>query len=349
MAQELNISAKKDVIHTPNLRVGFVLLPHFTLLPFAGFIDSLRLAADEGDHSRQINCQWTVMGADLNEVESSCGVSVRPWEVFRDPEQFDYVVIVGGLLHQGNIASDAVVDYLKQADAANTPLVGLCTGSFALIRAGLMQGRRCCVSWFHYKDLQDELADVVPVADLLYVDDGDRITCAGGSAATDLAATLIERHLGRQWARKSLRILGLDRARPANAPQPQPANSNDVVVENRRVRRALLIMEQNMAQPLSTELIAERLSLSKRQLERLFVIETGESVQRLYRNIRLGYGLWLLQRPGTTVTNIAEECGFADTAHFSRAFRAQFNMSPSEARLRGLSDVAAHQTREESG
>jgi transcriptional regulator GlxA family with amidase domain len=323
-------------MHNAHLRVGFILLPHFTLLPFAGFIDSLRLAADEGDQSRQINCQWTVMGPQLNEVESSCGVSVRPWEVFRDPEDFDYIVVVGGLLHQGNIASEAVIEYLQRADAANTPLVGLCTGSFALIRAGLMQGRRCCVSWFHYQDLQDELADVIPVADLLYVDDGDRITCAGGSAATDLAATLIERHLGRQWARKSLRILGLDRARPADAPQPQPASNTNLSVENRRVRRAILIMEQNMAQPLSTQVIAERLNLSKRQLERLFVAETGESLQRLYRNMRLGYGLWLLQRPDSSVTNIAEECGFADTAHFSRAFRSQFNMSPSEARLQGL-------------
>ncbi len=323
-------------MHAPHLRVGFILLPHFTLLPFAGFIDSLRLAADEGDQSRQINCQWTVMGPQLNEVESSCGVSVRPWEVFRDPEEFDYIVIVGGLLHQGDIASDAVIEYLQRADAANTPLVGLCTGSFALIRAGLMHGRRCCVSWFHYQDLQDELADVIPVADLLYVDDGDRITCAGGSAATDLAATLIERHLGRQWARKSLRILGLDQARPADTPQPQPANDSHFQVENRRVRRALLIMEQNMSQPLSTKMIAERLNLSKRQLERLFVAETGESLQKLYRNMRLGYGLWLLQRPDSSVTNIAEECGFADTAHFSRAFRSQFNMSPSEARLKRL-------------
>ena len=322
-----------------HLRVGFVLLPHFTLLPFAGFIDSLRLAADEGDHSRQINCQWTVMGPQLNEVESSCGVSVRPWVVFRDPGEFDYIVVVGGLLHQGSIASDAVLEYLQRADAANTPLVGLCTGSFALIRAGLMHGRRCCVSWFHYQDLQDELADVIPVADLLYVDDGDRITCAGGSAATDLAATLIERHLGRQWARKSLRILSLDGARPANSPQPQPANSNNMLVENRRVRRALLMMEQNMAQPLSTQVFAQRLNLSKRQLERLFVAETGESLQRLYRNMRLGYGLWLLQRPGSSVTNIAQECGFADTAHFSRAFRSHFGMSPSEARLKGLTEI----------
>jgi transcriptional regulator GlxA family with amidase domain len=332
----LNNTDAADSLASPHLRVGFILLPHFTLLPFAGFIDALRLAADEGDQSRQINCQWTVMGYGLTEVASSCGVSVRPWETFRNPADFDYIVVVGGLLHQGTFASEPVIDYLRWADAQHVPLVGLCTGSFALIRAGLMHGRRCCVSWFHYRDLQDELTDVIPVADQLYVDDGDRITCAGGSAATDLAAVLIERHLGRQWARKSLRILALDRARPANTPQPLPANDKHLLVEEGRVRRALLIMEQNMARPLTTDAIAGRLNLSKRQLERLFARETGQSLQRLYRSMRLEYGRWLLQGRDNSITTIADECGFADTAHFSRAFRAEFGMAPSEARERAM-------------
>lgn len=318
-----------------HLSVGFILLPHFTLSPFAAFIDALRLAADDGDQSRQINCQWTVMGTSLDNIASSCGVNVQPWELLRAPEQFDYIVVVGGLLHQGPTVSQPVMDYLQQAAEKHVTLVGLCTGSFALIRAGLMDGRRCCVSWFHHKDLLAEFTDVIPVADQLYVDDGDRITCAGGTVAADLAAAIIERHLGRSWARKSLRILVMDQPRPANAPQPQPAT--DYVVENKWVKRALLLLEQNMSRPLSTEEIASRINLSKRQLERLFISETGESLQKLYRNIRLRYGLWLLQNSDRSVTDISQECGFADTAHFSRAFRVAFAKKPSEYRERARS------------
>lgn len=319
---------------TSHLSVGFILLPRFTLSPFAAFIDALRLAADEGDQSRQINCQWTVMGTSVENIESSCGVAVPPWETLRDPGEFDYIVVVGGLLHQGPTVSQAVIEYLQLAAQKHVTLVGLCTGSFALIRAGLMNGRRCCVSWFHYKDLLAEFTDVIPVADQLYVDDGDRITCAGGTVAADLAATIIERHLGRSWARKSLRILVMDQPRPANAPQPQPA-SDDYQVKNKWVKRALLLLEQNMSRPLSTEEIAERLNLSKRQLERLFLKDTGESLQKLYRNIRLRYGLWLLQNSERSITDIAAECGFADTAHFSRAFRTAFEKKPTEFRQAG--------------
>ena len=40
----------------PKLRVGFVLAQRFTLTAFAGFVDALRLAADEGDRSRPLEC-----------------------------------------------------------------------------------------------------------------------------------------------------------------------------------------------------------------------------------------------------------------------------------------------------
>ena len=315
---------------SPSLSVGFVLMPSFTLLPFSAFIDALRLAADEGDHSEQIHCRWTVMGPDLRKITSSSGVAIEPWETYRDPAEFDYIVVVGGLLSETLHGNQHIIDYLKRADRAHIPIIGLCTGSFAMIRAGLMQNRRCCVSWFHHKDLTDRFTDVIPVADQLFVDDGDRITCAGGAVAADLAAYIIERHLGQSWARKSLRILVMDSPRPANAPQPPP--TSDYQVKNKSVVRALLLMEQNLSRPLSTDEIANRLNISKRQLERLFVHDTGESLQKFYRAIRLSYGLWLLQNTPRSITDIAQECGFADTAHFSRAFRTVFGKRPTEYR-----------------
>ncbi|MDA0794990.1 MAG: GlxA family transcriptional regulator [Proteobacteria bacterium] len=313
-----------------HLSVGFVLMPSFTLLPFAAFVDALRLAADQGDQSRQINCQWTVMGPTLEAIASSSGVTVQPWETYRNPVDFDYVVVVGGLLNKTLQGSQHVVDYLQKVNVAHVPIIGLCTGSFVMIRAGLMEQRRCCVSWFHYKDLTDRYTNVTPIADQLFVDDGDRITCAGGAVAADLAAYIIERHLGQNWARKSLRILVMDNPRPANALQPLPGG--EYHVNNRLVGRALLLMEQNLSRSLSSDEIAARVGISKRQLERLFNRETNDSLQKFYRKIRLRYGLWLLQNTKRLITDIAQECGFADTAHFSRAFRGVFNKRPTDYR-----------------
>ena len=81
------------------LKVGFILAPKFTLIDFAGFIDALRLAADEGDRSQKNFCDWEILGVDNLPIISSCGVSVMPTVLMDDPSIFDYLVIVGGLLH----------------------------------------------------------------------------------------------------------------------------------------------------------------------------------------------------------------------------------------------------------
>src|SRR4051812_30986309 len=81
------------------LSVGFVLLPNFTLIAFSSLVDLLRLSADEGDRSRPERCSWSVLAQDMNPITASCGLQVLPWETFQDPERFNYIVVIGGLLH----------------------------------------------------------------------------------------------------------------------------------------------------------------------------------------------------------------------------------------------------------
>lgn len=316
----------------PRLSVGFILADNFTLSAFALFVDQLRLAADEGDLSRPIHCQWTIMASRPDPVRASCGVAVSRTSGFMDPKRFDYIAIVGGLLHAGRQVDEATVDYLRQAALAGVPLIGLCTGSFILARAGLMTGRRVCVNWYHYQDFLHEFPHHHPVADRLFVVDGDRITCPGGGSVADLASFIVERSLGRAVAQKSRQILVLDRARPGTAAQPHPPVSDTIGDE--RVRRALLLMEQHLADPLLIADIATRLQLSTRQLERLFQGVLGMRPAAFYRSLRLKYAHWLLDNTDRSVTDIALEAGFSDCAHFSRHFKALHGVTPSDVRNR---------------
>lgn len=321
-----------SVTQAPTLSVGFVLLHRFTLMPFSAFVDCLRLAADEGDRSRQLRCHWTFMASASQEVVSSCGAAISPCLSFRNPDEFDYIVVVGGVLDQNDWRDTTALAYLRQAADAGVPLVGLCTGVFALIQAGLMTGRRCCVSWYHHRDLVQRFPAIQPVADRLFIDDGDRLTCAGGAAAADLAAYLVERHLGKAWAMKSLNIMLLDEARVGSHPQPQPVIFGKV--GDRLVRRAIAVIEQHLGEAISMEALAERVGTSRRNLERRFRETLGVSPLKFSRDLRLRYGLWLLHYSSKSITEIGERCGFADTAHFSRHFRSAFGTSPSEMRKR---------------
>lgn len=318
----------------PALSVGVILADNFTLSAFSLFIDHLRLAADEGDRSRPILCRWSIMASTPDPIPASCGVAVGPTSGLVDPRQFDYIAIFGGLLHAGRQVDSATMAYLKAAAAAGVPLIGVCTGSFILARGGLMDGRRCCVSWYHRQDFLDEFPTHIPVADRMFVVDGDRITCSGGGGAADLASWLVERRLGHAVAQKARHVMLLDRARKGTDIQPHPPLSEGMRkdVRDERVRRALMMMEQHLSDPLPINEIAERLRLSTRQLERLFHCAVGVRPAVFYRRLRLRYARWLLDHTSRSVTDIALEVGFSDCAHFSRQFKAMAGQSPSAAR-----------------
>ncbi|MGA7805183.1 GlxA family transcriptional regulator [Bradyrhizobium sp.] len=314
------------------LNVGFILANRFTLTAFSNFIDALRLAADDGDRSRQILCRWRVMSATGSSVPASCGIALTPDAGLGDPTDFHYVVVVGGLLHQGPQIDPRTQAWLQRAAGAGTPLIGVCTGSFVLKRLGLLDGRAACVSWYHRQDFIDEFGEA-PMTDRLFAIDGDRITCAGGTGVLDLAATLVDRHVGSAAARKALNVLQLDRQRTETAPQPTPHLARDT--RDQRVRRASLLMEQNLTHPLAIAEIAGRVGVSTRQLDRLFREALKLSPAECYRRMRLDYGRWLLQRTDRSIVDVAAQTGFADGAHFARVFRACFGHAPSSLRNQG--------------
>lgn len=309
------------------LKVGFILIEGFTLGAFANFVDVLRLAADDGDGSRQINCTWKILSSKMTPITSSCGISVQPNEHALDPREYDYLVVVGGVLRNTPVRLDpSQIHFLKAAAASGTPLVALCTGVFDLTEAGLMKGYRCCVSWFHHDDFRNRFLGTEPVTDQLYVVDRDRLTCSGGVGSAHLAALLVDRHVGTSAAIKSLNIMMIDR--PLNAEDPQPLSSVPLIVGDELVQKAIHFMRQRMSLPPSTPELAERFGISRRQLERRFQIATGSSPARVGRLMRLKQGEILLARGERAVEEIAEATGFCDLSHFLRSYRKEFGSLP---------------------
>ena len=325
--------------HGAKLRVGFVLVHNFTLTAFASFMDVLRLSADRGDRSRPIDCSWQVMSPGLRPARSSCGIDIQPTSDLADPASFDYIAVVGGLLHGMPPLPPAIGTYLKRAAAAGVTLIGVCTGTFVLCRLGLMEQRKCCVSWYHYRDFLEEFPTLVPLADTLYVVDGDRITCSGGAGVADLAAQLVAQNLGEAVAQKALNILLIDRPRGEQGAQPAP-RLGESGIDDARVSRALLMMEQNLAEPLPIARLAGDLGLGVRRLERLFAEALGESPQESYLALRLKHARWMLANTTFSAARVAADLGFADGSHFGRAFKARFGVTPAAYRKASRSPPA---------
>ncbi|ANN80783.1 GlxA family transcriptional regulator [Bordetella flabilis] len=322
----------------PDLAVGFVLLPNFTLMALSCFVEVLRHAADKGDRSGQLLCSWTIMTHDAAPVRSSCGIQITPTCGLLGPRNFDYIVVVGGQLPDGLEYDGRILSYVKRAEREGVALVGACTGSFVLAKAGLLDGVRTSIHWYHYEDFLGNFPAALPVTDEIFTLDRRIITCAGGASTGDLAMYLVDRHCGAERALKCMRQLVLGQLRPPAHPQFHSV-SRGAVPSDPRLRKAIFLMERHLHTPLSLEALAKRVNVSPRQLARLFKCQYAETVTQHYRSLRLTYARYLLENTGHTLEQIAQECGFTDASHMNRLFRAKFSLLPSQCRGSGPGDT----------
>lgn len=326
-------TATKSEAGRGRLSVAFVLLPDFTLSTFSAFVDALRIAADESDGSRQLHCRWTIIGPERGPVSSSCGVEITPWETFHDPGRFDYTIVVGGLLRGQKRIDRRIVSYLRQVDAGGGSLVGVCTGSFALARAGLMRGHRCCVHWCHLQEFMAEFPDHRVEGDVVYLVDGKRITCAGGQSAIDVAVHLVERHCGRSIALKVTTAMIVAAARSTKDPQPHPEAKWFREIKNPLVQRAILLMQQQPAGgSVIVHEIASQLGVSVRTLVRSFEKHLTLSPAEFFRALRMAHGRWELLNTHKPISGIALDNGFSDASHFIRLYHKYYGVTPAAAR-----------------
>ncbi|ACM39934.1 MULTISPECIES: GlxA family transcriptional regulator [Rhizobium/Agrobacterium group] len=313
------------------LKIGFVLARSFTLSAFALFVDTLRLASDEFDRSGRVLADWDVLGSTRHLITSSCGVQVAPTsDLVEDPSQFQFIVVVGGLLNNEQPIDRETAAFLKKAAAKNVKLIGVCTGSFILAELGLMKSHRTCVSWLHYNAFRERFPDLQVRSDRIFNLDRTRGSCVGGSSAADMAALIVRRHISKDAERNALEVLHIEKARSALAIQTRKPLS--IECNDPRIRATLIMMEQHIEGNLPIQDLAAAVGLSRRQLERLFISETKSSPAMIYRRVRLERAKHLLVQSKAPLVEIALEVGFGNASHFAKVFAQTFGQSPTGLR-----------------
>jgi transcriptional regulator GlxA family with amidase domain len=307
------------------VKVGFILLPGFTMFSYSALVYILKHCTDPAA-AVGVDFEYVVLGQ--KPAQTTCGVQVPPTAPLDAARDCNYVFVIGGKTAAPIEDRRSILDALTNADRNSATLIGTGSGLFVLIEAGFFDKLPCATDWYRGADRDTRFAEVQQIPGVNLMVSGRRVSCAGGLAALELGSWLLERHYS---------AIGAE----IPAPQELSASStegaqNSEARENPldpRVLRALKIIERNLGQePMKVESLASSLGISKRQIERLFQQEMKQPVQQYCRQLRLAYGYWLLLNSPKSITEIATITGFSDSSHFNRCFRTQFAMTPSQAR-----------------
>lgn len=115
---------------------------------------------------------------------------------------------------------------------------------------------------------------------------------------------------------------------PKNPEQEKPETKNMMVA------KALSFMRNNYENAIKISDIAQHLNIDRTYLHRIFISEVGTSPKQYLTNIRLQKAQELLTETNLPIKNIAYSIGFEDSGNFSKLFKATYQMTPMEYRLK---------------
>jgi transcriptional regulator GlxA family with amidase domain len=307
-------------------RYVFLLLDQFTMVSFAAAIEPLRLANRIA--GRELY-DWRLLGEGGLAAGCSNGTRILLDGGLEDVARSDTILVCGGV-EIARAASRPVLAWLRREARRGARIGALCTGAWVLAEAGLLAGRRCTIHW----ENQDGFSEKFPDATLIrtvFVEDGNRLTAAGGTAAIDLMLRQIARDHGTELAARvaDQMIHTAIRSEEDQQRQPMPMRLG---AHHPRLAQVLARMEANIEEPLSPARLALDAGLSPRQLERLFARYLGRSPKRHYMELRLERARNLLMQTEMSMIEIALACGFTSTAHFSKCYRVQYGSTPHRQR-----------------
>ncbi|WP_290703060.1 GlxA family transcriptional regulator [Amphritea sp.] len=312
------------------LRVGFILNDHFSMQAFTAAVDALVTANLVS--STELYSHQTISHAS-NPVTSDLGIEVSanitldqiPLE---GEDALDILIICGGFRSSLD-ELPPLSDTLRAADKQGLTLGGIWNGAIHLAHAGLLNGFGCAAHPDNHAVMQEHFSQVTLSANALVIED-KRVSCATPASALQMMLKLIEQAQGKDLVSGIREILSCDRV--AENGELMLFQPGDNPAFPKALRHLLELMRSNFEEPLHLDELAAFVSMSRRQIERMFQTYLDSTPCRYYLELRITYARRLLQQSNDSIINISVACGFLSTSHFCHCFKKFFGVSPSESR-----------------
>jgi AraC family transcriptional regulator, glycine betaine-responsive activator len=315
---------------TPPYTVGFYLVPEFPMMAFASAIEPLRAANRmSGDQL----FAWQLFSRDGAPVQASNGIDIAVHRAVGADTRLDLLLVCAGT-HDPGAADTAAVKWLRGLARGGTLIGGISLGAFVLADAGLLDGRRCALHWESLGAFAERYPRVRTTTDI-FVIDGDRCTCAGGTSAMDMMLQIITERDGRELANEVSEQFIHPHIRGTQDLQRMGVQSR-LGAANEKLIAAIGMMEAANEEPRPVQEIAAGVGLSPRQLERLFAKYLRASPSQHYLKMRLDRARGMLQQTTKPILDVAVAAGFTSASHFSRCYRAAYGHKPSDERAAAL-------------
>jgi transcriptional regulator GlxA family with amidase domain len=317
-------------------RIVFVTGPGVEILDLVGplqvFVRASEMHGTDNLGSPPIYSVEVVTISSNRSVIANCGVRITADRTFHQVrEKIDTLLVAGGDAIEQNKIDPEAVRWLKRISPRIRRIGSVCTGAMLLARAGLLDGRRATTHWNWCQTLIKRAPRACVDAEPIFVRDENVYTSAGVTAGMDLALALVEEDHGSRLALQVARNLVLYLRRPGGQSQFSAALSLQLTD-----RKPLLELEawvlDNLQEPLTVPLLAERVAMSPRNFARVFTKEMKTTPAKFVERLRVEAARRRLEESHNSMEMIAGECGFGNINSMRNVFQRTLKIAPGQYR-----------------
>ena len=307
--------------------VAVIAVPHFSIFEFSTAFEVFGIDRSErGTGVPQFD--FRVCAPVPGDIPLKSGLSMKISLGLEAAADADLVIMAP--YGREDDVPEEVLAVLRAAHERGAWVMSICSGAFALARAGLLDGRRCTTHWHYSGELAAKYPKVLVDENVLYVQDGRIISSAGTAAGIDACLHLVRVELGAAVAAAIARDMVVPPHRDGGQAQfidrPMPACGSQPMED------LLEWMVQNLDEEHSVQELAARVHMSPRTFARRFRAETGATPAAWLNSQRVLRAQELLESTDLNIDEVARQSGFGHPVLLRHHFAKVLDTSPQSYR-----------------
>jgi transcriptional regulator GlxA family with amidase domain len=323
-------------------RIVMLVLPPFEELDLIGPVEVFATAGRVLGRDKPAYSFYVVSNSKKKRMASDCGLFLSADGHYREVTGgVDSLLVICGT-NARTSRDPALFAWMREVAPRVRRVGSVCVGAFLLAAAGLLDGKRATSHWKFAGELARRHPRVLVDPNPIWTKDGNIYTSAGVSAGIDLALAWVEEDFGSAVAMDVARELVLFVRRPSGQTQFSVALAAQAS-EMRPIQELQVWIAENLQKDLSLEILADRMAMSVRNFERVFVREVGKPPSQYVLQMRVEAARRQLERTDKGLDQIAVATGLGNADLMRRGFfrvlrttprkyREQFRMAATESR-----------------
>jgi transcriptional regulator GlxA family with amidase domain len=239
------------------------------------------------------------------------------------------LIIIPSLNHNYQKAvkgNQPLINWIEKQYKLGAEIASICTGTFVLAAAGLLDGKTCSTNWAVADNFRTMFPKVDLQMDKLITDEAGIYTSGGAYSFLNLVIYLVEKYYDRQTAIFCSKVFQIEIDRQSQSPfiifTGQKSHGDDVV------KKAQAYIETKLDEKISIEDLSSRFAVGRRNFDRRFIKATGNTPVEYSQRVKIEAAKKAFEITRKTINEVMYEVGYSDVKAFREIFRRITGMTP---------------------